>query len=77
MIKVLDALEALSSGIERQEEGITLSFYHNMMDQFETAEEKEAFHQGSLAMTADAGNLRIRRLYHTFKFRRAMKKLGE
>lgn len=76
MEKVKTNLKAIADAIEQNDEVRTKMFYDLAMEQFDTEEEREAFKQGSLAMFADAGKMRFRRLYRTIRFRRTMKRLS-
>lgn len=75
MENVIKYLEALTSGIGKQDEEITMNFYHISLSQLDTAEEKEAFKQGSLAVFAEAGKMRFRRMWYTRKYKKALKQL--
>ena len=75
MTNVIINLEALASGIGKQDENTTMSFYAIAHNQLETKQEREAFRLGALAMFADVGNMRIRAAYYRRKFKKAIEQL--
>ena len=75
MENVITYLKALSSGIGKQDVDTTLSFYSIAQRELETEAEQEAFRFGALAMFADVGKMRLRRVYYTHKFKKALKQL--
>lgn len=75
MNNVLTNLEALASGVGKQDVDTSISFYNIVSNQLETQEEREAFRLGALAIFADVGNMRIRAWYYRRKFQRAMERL--
>lgn len=73
---VMINLEALASGIGRQDADMACSFYAAARDRLlETEEEREAFRYGALAMYAEAAGYTIRAAYYRSKFNKAMNQL--
>lgn len=73
---VMINLEALASGIGRQDVDTACSFYTIARDRLlESEEEREAFRYGALAMFADAGKMRVKAAYYRRKFNKAMNQL--
>ena len=76
MQEVLANLEALASGIGKQDVDTAFSFYAIASERLlETDAEREAFRLGALAMFADAAGYKIRAAYYRRKFKKAMKAL--
>ena len=75
MNNVLISLEALASGIGKQDENTTMSFYAIAHNQLKTKQEREAFRWGALAVFADVGKMRIRAAYYRRKFKKAIEQL--
>lgn len=76
MTNVLTNLEALASGIGKQDADTAYSFYAIAHNQLESKEEREAFRFGALALYAEAAKMRIRAAYYQNKFKKAMLKLS-
>ena len=72
---VLKYLEAFASGIGKQSEEISISFYEIGMNQMDTHEQREAFRLGSLAVLTGVSNMRIRHSWYTHKFKKAINKI--
>lgn len=69
-------LEALASGIGKQDVDTAYSFYTIARNRLlETEAEREAFKLGSLAMMAEAAGYTIRAAYYRRKFNKAMEQL--
>lgn len=76
MQEVLTNLEALASGIGKQDADTMYSFYSIANTRLlETEAEREAFRLGALAMFADAAGYKLRAAYYRRKFKKAMKVL--
>lgn len=76
MREVLINLEALASGIGKQDADTMYSFYAIANARLlETEEQRQAFRLGALAMFADAAGYKIRAAYYRRKFKQAMKAL--
>lgn len=76
MQEVLTNLEALASGVGKQDEDMLFNFYTIASERLlETEEQREAFRLGALAMFADAAGYKIRAAYYRRKFKQAMKVL--
>ena len=76
MREVLTNLEALASGIGKQDADTMYSFYTIANARLlETEEQRQAFRYGALAMFADAAGYKLRAAYYRRKFKRAMKAL--
>ena len=77
MTNVLTNLEALASGIGKQDVDTAFSFYAIASERLlETDAEREAFRLGALAMFADVAGFKIRAAYYRRKFKRAIKALN-
>lgn len=77
MQEVLANLEALASGIGKQDADTMYSFYAIANARLlKTEEQREAFRLGALAMMADAAGYKIRAAYYRCKFKKAMKELN-
>lgn len=76
MTNVLTNLEALASGVGKQDEDMLFNFYTIASERLlETDAEREAFRLGALAMFADVAGYKIRAAYYRRKFKQAMKRL--
>lgn len=76
MQEVLANLEALASGIGKQDADVMFSFYAIANARLlETEEQREAFRLGALAMFADAAGYKLRAAYYRRKFYKALKRL--
>lgn len=76
MQEVLTNLEALASGIGKQDADTMYSFYAIANARLlETEAQREAFRYGALAMFADAAGYKIRAAYYRRKFKKAMKQI--
>ncbi|GIN58090.1 hypothetical protein J8TS2_24090 [Lederbergia ruris] len=76
MNNVITNLEALASGIGKQDADTTASFYHIASQRLlETEAERNAFRYGALAMFADVSNQRLRAAYYRRKFGQAIKRI--
>ena len=75
MTNVLISLEALASGIGKQDVDAAYSFYAIAYNQLETEQEREAFRWGALAVFADVGKMRIRAAYYRRQFAKAIEQL--
>lgn len=75
MENVITYLKALSSGIGKQDVDTTMSFYSIAHRELDSAAEQEAFRFGALAVFADVGKMRLRRVYYTHKSKKALKQL--
>jgi len=74
---VITNLNTLAPGIDTQDADFIVNFYNFLYNGLKTDEEREAFKLGSLAVFAEAGKFRIRSVYYTFLFKRAVKRLKE
>ena len=76
MINVMINLDALASGIGKQDADMLFNFYWIASERLlETQEEREAFRLGALAMFADEAGYKIRAAYYRRKFCKAVEKL--
>lgn len=76
MTNVMVNLEALASGIGKQDADTMYNFYSIANARLlETEAQREAFRLGALAMFADAAGYKLRAAYYRRKFKQAMKRL--
>lgn len=68
-------LKAVADSMVTGDTKAVYNIYDMAMNQLATSGEKEAFKYGALAIFSDVGNMKIRRLWHTHQFRKALRSL--
>ena len=68
-------LNAIASGVGKQDIDTFLSFYYFARSQLKAEAERQALRYGTLAMIADYCKFPLRRAFYTFKFKRALKRI--